>query len=71
MEVNVNEQGVFEKVTDDTPQEWPRFTEGETVEVKGVKFVIGRINRTSIVLRPVVNSGQLERDFIRQLISPV
>lgn len=59
--------GEFKPASDDTPPEWPRFTEGETVEVKGVQFVIGRINRTSIVLRPVVPADKREGDVIAHM----
>lgn len=36
------------------PAGWPVFRPGETVEVKGYSFVITRINRTSIVLKPAI-----------------
>lgn len=59
--------GEFKPESDDTPSEWPRFAEGEAVEVKGVPFVIGRINRSSIVLRPVVRGATKESSVIAHL----
>ena len=35
------------------PDDWPCFTLGDEVQVNGWPFVISRINRGSIVLRPV------------------
>lgn len=45
----------------------PQFRVGETVELKGVKFSIQRINRSNIVLRPVKTGTQRARDIIRKL----
>ena len=38
-------------------KDWPVFTVGEIVEIKGYDFTIQRINRGSIVVRPVPTRG--------------
>lgn len=50
-------------------QPLPQFHVGETIELKGVKFTIQRINRSNIVLRPVKTGTQRARDIIRRLTS--
>ena len=50
-------------------QPLPQFSVDETVELKGVKFTIQRINRSNIVLRPVKTGTQRARDIIRRLTS--
>lgn len=50
------------------PQQ-PQFHVDETVELKGVKFTIQRINRSNIVLRPVKTGTQRARDIIHRLTS--
>lgn len=50
------------------PLEWPRFVLGEEVEVKGITFVVQRINRSNLVLRPVPASDLLTvRGLMRKL----
>ena len=48
-------------------QPLPQFRVDETVELKGVKFTIQRINRSNIVLRPIKTGTQRARDIIRRL----
>ena len=38
-------------------KDWPVFTVGETIEIKSYDFTIQRINRGSIVVRPVPTRG--------------
>lgn len=42
----------FEAETAETPKEWERFAIGESVTVKGVKFVIEAIGKRELKLRP-------------------
>lgn len=46
------------------PDTWPTFTVGETLMIKGFPFQILRINRSSIVVQPVLGNKPA-----RQLIS--
>lgn len=34
-------------------REWTRFSEGETIEVKGVKFRVAEIGERRLVLKPI------------------
>ena len=47
----------------DMPPDWPTFTEGEVVEVKGWTFRIQRINVSSIVLRPCAGDLSARRQM--------
>lgn len=51
------------------PEGWPRFSLGEEVEIKGIPFIIQRINVSSIVLRPkITKPGHRAADVIRKVI---
>jgi len=57
MKDSVPEESVPEEteVTMNThPRDWPAFEVGETFVLKGITFVVHRINKSSIVLRPDV-----------------
>jgi hypothetical protein len=49
-----NESEYEEEHETTMPTEWPRFQEGETVAIKGYDFELVRINRSSLVFRPVL-----------------
>jgi hypothetical protein len=49
------------------PEEWPRFTIGEQVELKGFPFTIARINAATIVLRPMPVENMSPRRVFRKL----
>lgn len=53
----LTDEGLVEETGEPVPVTWPKFTEGKVVEVKGVPFKVQRINRSTLVLRPVLQGG--------------
>lgn len=39
--------------TERIQREWTRFSEGETVEVKGIKFRVHEIGESRLILKPI------------------
>jgi hypothetical protein len=39
--------------TQKTQRQWTRFAEGETVEVKGIKFHVHEIGEKRLILKPI------------------
>jgi len=43
----------FEPVTDETPDDWVRFSIGEEVTINGVQCRIRKITKKDIIVRPI------------------
>lgn len=50
-----DEEAYKEETGESPPAEWPRYALGDVYELNGHEFEITRINRSSLVLTPVVD----------------
>jgi len=46
---------------------WPKLSVGEEIAIKGVGFVVARLNRSSVVLRPMTAPHQAAGEIMRKL----
>ena len=60
----------IDATTHGMPALWPRFKEEEEVVIKGMKFVLTRVNSSTLVFRPKCGPDQSAHQIVSMLVRP-